>query len=132
MIRKIGAAIVKNNHLLVVSKKKSPNHYILPGGKLEKGETEHEALIRELKEELTIDVSSSRLLGSFETKSMLEDDKLSLLVFLVDIIGEPAPDNEISEMKWIPLDSQESEYLGTGITKFTLPALRKEFEDCPK
>ncbi|MGE7625350.1 NUDIX hydrolase [Viridibacillus sp. NPDC096237] len=126
MIRKIGAAIVKDNQLLVVSKKKSPDYYMLPGGKLEDGETDLEALKRELKEELQLEIISSILLGNFETKSMLETESMFLTVYIVEINGEPTPDNEIGAYKWIPIDTQESEYFGTGITKFTLPALRKE------
>ncbi|MGG5737369.1 NUDIX hydrolase [Bacillus cereus group sp. IBL03679] len=132
MIRKIGAAIVKDNKLLVVSKKKSPDHYMLPGGKLEDGEADLEALRRELQEELQLEVVSSTLLGDFETQSMLGTESMFLTVYVVKITGEPTPDNEIGAYKWIPIDTQESEYLGTGITKFTLPALRKEITVCPK
>ncbi|KMN45654.1 MULTISPECIES: NUDIX hydrolase [Bacillus] len=132
MIRKIGAAIVKDNKLLVVSKKKSPDHYMLPGGKLEDRETDLEALRRELQEELQLEVVSSTLLGDFETQSMLGTESMFLTVYVVKIKGEPTPDNEIGAYKWIPIDTQESEYLGTGITKFTLPALRKEITVCPK
>lgn len=126
MIRKIGAAIVKDNQLLVVSKKKSPDYYMLPGGKLEDGETDLEALKRELKEELQLEIISSTLLGNFETKSMLGTETMFLTVYIVEMDGEPTPDNEIGAYKWIPIDTKESEYLGTGITNFTLPALRKE------
>ncbi|MBJ8095583.1 NUDIX domain-containing protein (plasmid) [Bacillus mycoides] len=132
MIRKIGAAILKDNQLLVVSKKKSPDYYMLPGGKLEDGETDLEALRRELQEELQLEVLSSTLLGDFETQSMLGTESMFLTVYVVKIKGEPTPDNEIGAYKWVPIDTQESEYLGTGITKFTLPALRKEITVCPK
>lgn len=126
MIRKIGAAIVKEDQLLVVSKKKSPDYYMLPGGKLEEGETDLEALARELQEELQLDLLSGTLLGNYETTSILETESMFLTVYLVQIKGEPNPDNEIGAFKWIPIDSQDSPYLGTGITKFTLPTLRKE------
>lgn len=132
MIRKIGAAIVKDNQLLVVSKKQSPGYYMLPGGKLEVGETDLEALTRELQEELQLEVISSTLLGDFETKSMFGTESMFLTVYVVEIKGEPTPDNEIEAYNWIPIDTQESEYLGTGITRFTLPALRKEITVCPE
>ncbi|PEM24416.1 NUDIX hydrolase [Bacillus wiedmannii] len=125
MIRKIGAAIVKDSQLLVVSKKNSPEYYMLPGGKLEDGETDLEALKRELREELQLGVESSTLLGNFETKSMFGTEPMLLTVYIVEINGKPKPDNEIGLYKWISIDTKESEYLGTGITKFTLPALRK-------
>jgi len=34
-----------------------------PGGKIEKGETHEQALVREIKEELCIDISAGKLLG---------------------------------------------------------------------
>lgn len=131
MIHKIGAAIVKEGQLLVVSKKKFPDYYMLPGGKLEVGETELEALARELKEELQLDLVSASLLGNYETTSMLETESMFLTVYIVQIKGEPKPDNEILAYKWIPIEAHESPYLGTGITKFTLPALRKRIQICP-
>lgn len=131
MIRKIGAAIVKDGQLLVVSKKKSPDYYMLPGGKLEVGETYLEALARELQEELQLDLVSATLLGSYETTSMLDTESMFLTVYITQVKGEPKPDNEIGTYKWIPIETQESPYLGTGITKFTLPALRKEKQICP-
>lgn len=132
MIRKIGAAILKDNELLVVSKKKSPNHYMLPGGKLEEGETALEALARELQEELRLELVSSTLLGNFETTSMFGTESMFLTVYIVDVEGEPTPANEIGAYKWIPIDTSESEHLGTGITKFTLPALRRGIPMCPE
>ncbi|WP_146552694.1 NUDIX domain-containing protein [Rummeliibacillus sp. SL167] len=131
MIRKIGAAIVKDEQLLVVSKKKSPDFFMLPGGKLEAGETELEALARELQEELQLDIVSATLLGNYETSSMLEKELMFLTVYIIQIKGEPKPDNEIGTYKWIPIETPESPYLGTGITKYTLPALRKEMQICP-
>lgn len=80
---------------------------------------------RELREELQLGVESSTLLGNFETKSMFGTEPMLLTVYIVEINGEPKPDNEIGLYKWISIDTKESEYLGTGITKFTLPALRK-------
>ncbi|ADC51503.1 hypothetical protein BpOF4_17310 [Alkalihalophilus pseudofirmus OF4] len=128
MIRKIGAAIVKNNQLLVVSKKESPDFYMLPGGKLEDGETELEALQRELKEELQLSMSTHVLLGSFYTKSMFGTEPMLLTVYKVETAGDPRPDNEIGKYKWISIHTKESTHLGSGITKFTLPVLRKEIK----
>lgn len=130
MIQKIGAAIVKDHQLLVVSKKKFPDHYILPGGKPKEGETDLETLARELKEELQLELVSSTLLGNFETTSMFGKESMFLTVYVVKVRGEPVPNNEISAYKWIPIETQEAENLGTGITKCTLPALREVIRVC--
>ncbi|RID88373.1 NUDIX domain-containing protein [Peribacillus asahii] len=124
MIKKIGAAIVKNNRLLVVSKKKYPNQFMLPGGKPEKGESELETLSRELQEELKLNIESAELLGIHETISMFETEPLIITVYLTKVSGVPNPDSEIYSYKWIDIDSKETELLGSGITEFTLPLLR--------
>lgn len=125
MIKKVGADIIKNRKLLVVSKKKYPDQFMLPGGKPEKNETELETLTRELQEELQLRVISTKLLGKHETTSMFETEPLTMTVYLTKVHGTPTPDTEIASYKWIDIDSQNTEALGSGITEFTLPLLRR-------
>ncbi|MEB2277697.1 NUDIX hydrolase [Priestia megaterium] len=125
MITKVAAAIVKENKLLVVSKKKYPDQYMLPGGKPEHNESKLETLSRELHEELKLEVVSTELLGTHETISMFGTEPLTITVFLTEVSGEPAPDTEIHSYKWIDIDSEETRLLGSGITEFTLPLLRR-------
>ena len=125
MIKKVGAAIIKNRKLLVVSKKTYPDQFMLPGGKPEKDETELETLTRELQEELHLKIISSKLLGIHETTSMFEKEPLTMTVYLTKVDGIPAPNTEIASYKWIDIDSDNKEALGSGITEFTLPLLRR-------
>ena len=52
LIMLINAAIIEDGKLLVV-KKKNSSYWILPGGKLNPGEKDHDCLIREVSEELS-------------------------------------------------------------------------------
>ncbi len=52
-----------------------------PGGKIKKGETHQEALRRELKEELNIDVEVKELIGIFEDESLGQAIKIYLYRF---------------------------------------------------
>ena len=66
-IRVVAGAIVKNNRLLVAQrneKMSSPLCWEVPGGKVEEGESDPQALIRELQEELDIEVSIESFLAS--------------------------------------------------------------------
>lgn len=126
MIKKIGAAIINENKLLVVSKKKYPDMFMLPGGKPEGDEEELETLSRELYEELKLGILKTDLLGTFNTVSMLSDEEISITVYLTKVKGEPVPSTEIYTFKWIDINSSESQYLGTGITEFTLPFIRSK------
>lgn len=62
------AAIIKNGEgkILVTQrnfKKSQGGLWEFPGGKIEKGETREEAIIREIKEELTIEINVESYLG---------------------------------------------------------------------
>lgn len=126
MIKKIAAAIVKDNKILVVSKKKYPDQFMLPGGKPENDETELETLSRELQEELKLKIISTKLLGKHETISMFGTEPLTITVFLTEVMGEPTPDAEIHSYRWIDIDSPDTKLLGSGITEFALPLLREK------
>lgn len=47
-------------------------YYVIPGGGIEQGETKEENVIREMKEEFSIDVKIDGYLGKEETKDTIE------------------------------------------------------------
>lgn len=63
----VGAFIFnKKNELFLVKTHKWPDKYVVPGGKLELGETLVAALKREVKEETGLDVYNPKLIAVFE------------------------------------------------------------------
>lgn len=89
-------------------------HYNYPGGGVERGETLHAAMIREVKEETGADVEVGRLLGIYEYvpagMRLVDDEKQALGIFfeceLKPQVEPGLPDkadlNEVA-VEWIPL-----------------------------
>ncbi len=103
-IHKAGGIIIRDRRLLV-ERSKNKDFFIAPGGKIEQGETSKQALVRELMEEFQIVVHQENLVpfGSFEAKAAGQENKIVHMdLFIVDVWdGEPTPDNEVEEIKWI-------------------------------
>lgn len=56
---------------------------------------------------------------------MLENEKLFLRTYITEINGEPHPDNEIHNVKWIPIHANCNTEIGSGIAKFVIPKIKR-------
>lgn len=74
--------------------------YILPGGKQEEGETIEEALVREMQEELQVDVSGVEEVGVVDGATP-DGRSLCIRLFTGSIQGELIPSAEIKEVAWL-------------------------------
>ena len=71
--QRAGVAIKKGKKLLLIKRKKDNDiYYILPGGGIESGETPKQTVIREVKEELGVDVIIDKKIAEFEHRGNLE------------------------------------------------------------
>ena len=104
----VGAAIVADGRLLACERSEPPEvagRWEFPGGKVEPGESDLEALVRECEEELGIVVAVKERVG--------EDVPLAhgwavLRVWLAEIVsGEPQP-LEHSRLRWLGLHELDS------------------------
>jgi 8-oxo-dGTP diphosphatase len=73
-----------------------------PGGKLEPGESPESGLIRELKEELGIDVKLDRLIPAAFSTSPLKDDHLVLLLYTCRTWQGELQLLDVDEACWLP------------------------------
>ena len=77
MEKTVRAVIIEDNKLLVFFRRKLVNnkmitYYALPGGHLEENETLEETVIRELKEEMNVDIKILDYLGMIKVGGVLE------------------------------------------------------------
>jgi 8-oxo-dGTP diphosphatase len=77
-----------------------------PGGKMEAGETPEEALVREIREELSAEISVDEFLCTVEYD--YPQFHLTMHCFLCSLIGEALHLNEHEAAKWLMKDELDS------------------------
>ena len=123
------AGVLLRDRKFLITRTKGKNFFIAPGGKVETGETVHQALIRELSEELQINVSDADLqeFGTFYAPAAGSEDKLLQMdVCLVDKWeGEVTPSSEVEELLWIDSTVPDGITLGSIFQHDVLPKLKE-------
>lgn len=103
-IDKIAFIYLKNGKILSTLSKGKDAYYI-PGGKREGFESDEETLIRECKEELTIDIlkDTIKYYGTFKAQAhgKAEGIIVKMTCYTADFEGTLKPDSEIEEIKWL-------------------------------
>jgi len=109
MIVSVGI-IIQNGCVFVGKRKKHklyPDYFEFPGGKVEMGESDREAIIRELSEELAIEVQECSYL--FETISHYKEFSVTLKLFhITQFDGNISPTDEYDEWDFFPISHIKS------------------------
>ncbi|SHI83506.1 8-oxo-dGTP diphosphatase [Lutispora thermophila DSM 19022] len=105
IVKQVTAAIIKKDGKYLICQRGADDEcgllWEFPGGKLEEGETLEECIIREIKEELDLDI---RVLDVFTTNVYHFDNKEVLFtVFNAEITGGTMKLNEHNDAKWVTL-----------------------------
>ncbi|MFW6774362.1 NUDIX hydrolase [Nocardioides sp. CPCC 205120] len=89
---------------LLSVRKRGTQAFMLPGGKLEAGETPAQAAAREAREEVGVEVADLALLGEFVSAAANEPGAvLTSTVFTATAATAPVVDGEIEELRWLDL-----------------------------
>lgn len=97
---------------ILSTRSKGKDKYYIPGGKREAGESDIETLVREVKEELSVDIieSSAKLYGVFEAQAhgKAEGVIVKMTCYTAEYTGELKADSEIAEIVWLTTENIES------------------------
>jgi 8-oxo-dGTP pyrophosphatase MutT (NUDIX family) len=107
VIHKVIAIVIEDDKLFMV-RKKGKDIWTGLGGKPEAEETEEEALLREIDEEVHCGAKIIRKLGDTESKAVFDDAIVKLSAYLVELQGEIRLDDpELEECRFIPENYKE-------------------------
>ncbi len=98
---------------MLVARRSAPEQlaglWEFPGGKVEPGEEPEAALVRELGEELGIDVRLGAELPAQEPQGWPLSERASMRVWFAEVTGgEAAPLEDHDELRWVDLRNREA------------------------
>jgi 8-oxo-dGTP diphosphatase len=122
------AIIVKDNKVIMGKKKHKPGHFLsdawhIPGGKGEVGETSEQTAIREMKEELGMNIKILRKLCEYTTRN--ETLIANSVIFICESIDNPIAGDDLVEARYF--DYEEILSLHEKQSFARLPNVVKEF-----
>lgn len=124
IVEVVGAVIRDATGRLLTVRKRGTQRFMLPGGKREPGESDLEALARELMEELGVELLSATLLGRFEAAAANEPGAtVRSAAYLVEVAGHIAIKAEIEERLWIDPKAPPDVPIAPLLREQILPAL---------
>jgi len=122
----VGAAIIHDGRVLAARRTTPPSAsglWEFPGGKVEPGETPEEAVVREVREELSCEV---RAVGMLNGEARIEAGYVLRVAVAELVAGEPLP-HEHDAVRWLgPHELDRVEWLEPDLP--FLPDLRRRME----
>jgi len=117
----VGALAVEHGRLLCIRRGHGPGAglWSLPGGRVETGESLHEALVREVFEETGLEVVVDRFVGYVERIG--DEYHFVILDFAVTLLNpdaEPTAGDDAAEAVWVPLQDIAEHQLVEGLAEF--------------
>ena len=122
----VAGALISGGALLVARRRRPPELaglWELPGGKVVAGESEQQALIRELREELGIEVTVGEQLGA----EVAVGEGLTLRAYFVARTGGSLHPHDHGELRWVQA-AELTDLPWVPADRAWLPALRERLD----
>ena len=103
----VDAVVIENEKLLLVTRKKDPFKGFLtfPGGKVDEGEKVEDAVKRELREETSLDIEPTDILGVYSDPSRDPRGHRISVTFIAKVIsGEAKPSSDAESIEWLSVN----------------------------
>ena len=103
----VGVLVIDKDKALIIKRGEEPNKFLwsIPGGLVEIGEELEEAAIREVKEEMGIDVKIEKMIGIFNcinrNKNEIEYHYVIIDYIAREFTGSIKTNKEILDFKWM-------------------------------
>lgn len=124
---RVSAVILRDDRGAVLTvRKRGSSRFMLPGGKPDPGESAAETAVREVREELSIDLEPAALqpIGVFRAAAANEPGfDVESTVFAHPPVPVSQPAAEIEELRWQLLDEPYPTDLAPLLTEHVLPIL---------
>jgi 8-oxo-dGTP diphosphatase len=90
---------------ILCARSRGKDVFYIPGGKLETGESDLDALFREIKEELSVELvpETVREFGTYQAQAHGQADGVQVVMrcYTADYQGAPSASREIEELDWL-------------------------------
>jgi 8-oxo-dGTP diphosphatase len=112
----VGAVIVSENKILLEKRKNEPSKgkWTIPGGLVELGENLESAVMREAREETSLEVDNPRLLDVVDNVDLDDSGKVKYHFVIVDYlvtakyVEDLKAASDAEDLKWVPFNEVET------------------------
>jgi len=110
----VGAVIIKDGKIALIKRGNEParGKWTIPGGLVELGESPEQAVIRETKEEVELDVDDPTLMAVVSQVNLDEKGKVKYHYVIIDYLvhvkaGTAQAASDAVELRWVPFNEVE-------------------------
>lgn len=97
--------IRRGNEILMIRNTYGKGWWTFPGGGIEKGESDEQAIRREIQEELGVGLLNLKLVGKFLSTVEYKKDNVTVLSAEVESVNFAIQEAEIQEVRWVSFDA---------------------------